>query len=112
MKFFAAVLATALPAAAAFSDADFEKRVRPLLVKHCVPCHGVVSQAKHLAERVMRDVPEDDDRIRRLFLLAYARPLLICGMLAFGLPFLCLSLAARHLPVGLSRQGTLGVRAR
>lgn len=34
-------------------------------------------------------------------LLAYARPLLICGMLAFGLPFLCLSLAARHLPVGL-----------
>ena len=34
-------------------------------------------------------------------LLTYARPLLVCGLLAFGLPFLCLSVAARHLPAGL-----------
>jgi drug/metabolite transporter (DMT)-like permease len=34
-------------------------------------------------------------------LLSYARPLLVCGLLAFGLPFLCLSVAARHLPAGL-----------
>lgn len=31
----------------------------------------------------------------------HARPLLVCGMLAFGLPFICLSLATRHLPAGL-----------
>ena len=36
-----------------------------------------------------------------LQLWAYARPLLVCGMLAFGLPYMCLSLAARDLPAGL-----------
>ena len=34
-------------------------------------------------------------------LLRYTRPLLVCGLLAFGMPFLCLSVAARHLPAGL-----------
>lgn len=31
----------------------------------------------------------------------HAPALLVCGMFAFGLPFICMSLAARHLPAGL-----------
>ncbi|MBP9062635.1 MAG: DMT family transporter [Aquabacterium sp.] len=34
-------------------------------------------------------------------LRTHARPLLVCGMLAFGFPFVCLSLATQHLPAGL-----------
>ena len=34
-------------------------------------------------------------------LRTHAVPMLACGMLAFGLPFICLSLATRHLPAGL-----------
>lgn len=34
-------------------------------------------------------------------LLTHFRPLLVCGVLAFGLPFICLSLATRQLPAGL-----------
>ncbi len=47
-RFFALILLTALPAAAAeFAPADlefFEKKIRPVLAEHCYKCHSAKSK--------------------------------------------------------------------
>ncbi len=45
MKFFQSLILIAVTPTLAFTDDDFEKHIRPLLVERCVKCHGPTKQS-------------------------------------------------------------------